>query len=163
MKRLLIAFMFIVLSISSTAALAEHNHSDADVKEFCKNSNFTKLNKNDQELLKQFFENGHKQRMASFDKIKKLHDQKKAILVSRKFDHNAYIEKQEQIDNAINEMKTAKEGRFADLADKLSQDGRKVLAECIEKHMHRHHYQHDKDHNHKWNHNNHGSDKTDMR
>lgn len=83
--------------------------------------------------------------MDNINKIKKLHEQAEAALVANKFNRPTYIAKQKEIDSILSEMKAKESEHLSDIAEKLSLDGRKALANAMKKHMH-HHYHNEHSH-----------------
>lgn len=85
-------------------------------------------------LVKDFMEKQKAAGKARHEQIRTLRKDMRELLVAREFDKNAYLAKSRQLQQLQAESQTARAAGLADVASKLTQEERMILADAMKPH-----------------------------
>ncbi len=89
-----------------------------------------------QALIKKSFEDGKADHMATREQVKKLQDEKQALITAPTFDKAAFIAKTQEIDKLMSAKQLAKAERMATLFGQLTQEERQKFVDMMPKRGH---------------------------
>lgn len=138
MNRLLIipaiALLFATASYANSNE-EKHEHGGKDYKAH-KAEMLAKLPEEKRKMYEESMSKVKGNSKTTWENIKKLKEEQKAILTADKFNKSAYLEKSEEIKDLFNEKAEAKSAAIAELAEKFTKEEREVLAKISGKHGH---------------------------
>ncbi len=130
MKKLLAATA-ILLAIASNGYAADNAQGKLEGYRAHKKEQLAKLPAEKRTLVEKALEEGREARKASREDFKKLHEEVRTILTAPTFDKSAYLAKTKQLQELMEKNHTAMTERFAEIATKLNQEERKILADIL--------------------------------
>src|SRR6202012_3824653 len=74
----------------------------------------------------------HEKNKATADQVRKLHEEQNAILTADKFDKNAWLAKEAQLDKLYDQMRATRRDAFVSVASQFSPSDRKIIAQLHE-------------------------------
>jgi uncharacterized membrane protein len=136
----------LVMSLALGGAAFAHDSGDHDMQGWDKPPHemqdaLAKLPPEKAKLIHEAMKQSHEKNKALYGQVRKLHDEKTALLTAPKFDKDAFLAKTKELRATQDKMKENMAEAFASTAAKLTPDERKVLAEA-EPHHHMHHGMH---------------------
>lgn len=133
MKKILATTALAVMLGISSMAMAG-NHEDHKIK---MEAALAKLPDEKAALVKRHFKEMRAEHRANRESYEKHRDEMKALLTASKFDKQAFVAKAKELASKHSSLKVKGAERLADLASKLNQEERKVLADILPKHGHK--------------------------